>query len=100
MSQYVYLAKNTKDNILKAKIFHNIGNTFMQQGDLQKAIAAYKESLRKNPKDEETRYNLALAQKLLKEQEEKNKDNKDDKKKEKKDNKDKDEKNNDTTSKK
>ena len=31
-------------------------------------IEAYKESLRNNPKDDETRYNLALAQKLLKDQ--------------------------------
>lgn len=32
-------------------------------------MEAYKESLRNNPKDDETRYNLALAQKLLKDQE-------------------------------
>ena len=35
---------------------------------LKKTIEAYKESLRNNPKDDETRYNLALAQKLLKDQ--------------------------------
>ena len=34
----------------------------------EKAIEAYKESLRNNPNDDETRYNLALAQKMLKDQ--------------------------------
>lgn len=31
----------------------------------RKAIAAYKQSLRFNPKDDETRYNLALCQKMM-----------------------------------
>ena len=31
-------------------------------------IEAYKQALRNNPKDDETRYNLALAQKQLKDQ--------------------------------
>ena len=35
---------------------------------LPQCIEAYKESLRNNPKDDETRYNLALAQKQLKDQ--------------------------------
>jgi len=34
----------------------------MQQKNYEKAIEAYKESLRNNPNDEQTRYNLALAQ--------------------------------------
>ena len=55
-------------------------------------IEAYKESLRNNPKDDETRYNLALAQKLLKDQQQnqdqnqdKNQDQKQDQKDDKKD---------------
>ena len=51
-----------------ASTFHNIGNIFMNQQDYAKSIAAYKQSLRKNPNDDQTRYNLALAQKLLEEQ--------------------------------
>ena len=45
----------------------NLGNTLLWQ-NYEKAIEAYKESLRNNPSDDETRYNLALAQKMLKDQ--------------------------------
>jgi hypothetical protein len=40
-------------------------------------IEAYKQSLRNNPKDDETRYNLALAQKLLKDQQQNQDQNQD-----------------------
>jgi Ca-activated chloride channel homolog len=57
----------------KHKAYHNMGNVFMKRKDYAKAVEAYKEALRNNPKDEETRYNLALAKELLK----KDEDNKD-----------------------
>ena len=76
IEQYQYLAKNANDNALKAAAYHNIGNAYMQLKNYQKAVAAYKNSLRKNPTDEKTRYNLALAQKLLKNQQNKNNKNK------------------------
>ena len=59
-----------------SEVYHNMGNIFMQNKDYGKAVEVYKQSLRLNPKDDETRYNLALAQKLLSDQE--NKDQKDD----------------------
>ena len=52
-----------------AQVFHNMGNISMQGKDYATSIAAYKQSLRLNPTDDETRYNLALAQKLLENQE-------------------------------
>ena len=52
-----------------ASVFHNVGNIQMQNKDYGKSIEAYKQSLRLNPLDDETRYNLALAQKLLEDQE-------------------------------
>ena len=67
--QYSAAAKIEKDKSKLAYIFHNIGDIFQTQKDYAKAVEAYKESLRNNPKDDETRYNLALAQKLLKDQE-------------------------------
>jgi len=57
----------------KHKAFHNMGNIFMKQKAYGKAVEAYKESLRNDSKDEETRYNLALAKEMLK-REEQNKD--------------------------
>jgi len=78
LPQYEFVAKSTKDKETKAQSFHNIGNSTMKLKQYDKAVAAFKNSLRLNPKDEETRYNLALAQKLLKDQQQ-NSENKDDK---------------------
>ena len=69
MEQYVGAARVEKDKMNLAQIYHNMGVIFHAQKDYAKAVEAYKESLRNNPKDDETRYNLALAQKLLKDQE-------------------------------
>ncbi|WP_081208361.1 tetratricopeptide repeat protein [Salegentibacter sediminis] len=52
----------------KHKAFHNLGNSFMRQKKYKEAVKAYKEALRNNPSDEETRYNLALAKKMLEEE--------------------------------
>lgn len=85
--QYELAEKIAPDKMSKAEIFHNEGNAFMKEKQYDKAVQAYKNSLRNNSKDDETRYNLAIAQKLLKNKQ--NKDNKD-KKNDKKDDKNKD----------
>jgi tetratricopeptide (TPR) repeat protein len=54
---------------LSHKAFHNIGNVYMQKEEYDNAIEAYKQALRNDPTDEETRYNLALAKKNKEEQE-------------------------------
>ena len=53
---------------LSHKAFHNIGNVYMQKEEYDNAIEAYKQALRNEPTDEETRYNLALAKKKKEEQ--------------------------------
>lgn len=68
MEQYVAASRIEKDKKNLAQIYHNMGVIFHSQKDYAKAVEAYKESLRNNPKDDETRYNLALAQKMLKDQ--------------------------------
>lgn len=68
MEQYVSATKLEKDKSKLAQIYHNMGVIFQSGKDYAKAVEAYKESLRNNPKDNETRYNLALAQKMLKDQ--------------------------------
>ena len=55
----------TKDE--KHKAFHNLGNTLMLEKNYQGAVESYKNALRNNPYDEQTRYNYALAKKFLKE---------------------------------
>lgn len=68
MEQYVAATKIEKDKDKLAHIYHNMGVIFQSDKDYAKAVEAYKMSLRNNPKDDETRYNLALAQKMLKDQ--------------------------------
>ena len=66
--------------------FHNMGNVSMEQKDYAKAVEAFKNALRNNPADEETRYNYALAKKLLeKEKQQQDQQNKDQNKDQKKD---------------
>lgn len=48
--------------------WHNIGNAMLQKKDLQKSMEAYKMALRLNPQDNETRYNLAVVQKMIQDQ--------------------------------
>jgi len=90
--QYEISAKDAEDKFIKSEAFHNIGNAAMEQKQYQQAVDGYKNSLRNNPNDDETRYNLAVAKELLKKEKEKekkdDKDKKDEKKKDKKDNKD------------
>jgi len=57
-----------------AQVFHNAGNIGMKNQDYQQSIEAYKQALRLNPTDDETRYNLALAQKLLQDQQQEDQD--------------------------
>ena len=68
MEQYDSASKIEKDKMKLAHIYHNMGVLFQAGKDYAKAVDAYKMSLRNNPADHETRYNLALAQKMLKDQ--------------------------------
>lgn len=68
MEQYESVSKIEKDKSKLAQIYHNMGVILQSSKQYPQCIEAYKESLRNNPKDDETRYNLALAQKLLKDQ--------------------------------
>ena len=68
MEQYESVSKVEKDKSKLAEIYHNMGVILQSAKQYPQCIEAYKESLRNNPKDDETRYNLALAQKLLKDQ--------------------------------
>lgn len=52
-----------------AHIWHNMGNAFMKSKKYNEAIEAYKNALRLNPKDDDTRYNLSYALRMAKKQE-------------------------------
>ena len=85
VAQFEILEKTAPNKMSKAEAYHNMGNSFMKEKQYDKAVASFKNSMRNNSKDEETRYNLALAQELLEEQNQDNKDNKDNKDKNKDD---------------
>ncbi len=66
--QYKILATKDLNKEELAKVYHNLGNSYFMDGKLQESIEAYKNSLKKNPSDTATKYNLAVAQKLLNDQ--------------------------------
>lgn len=68
LQEYEAASKVEKDNGKLAQIYHNAGVIMQGAQEYARAIEFYKESLRKNPGDDETRYNLALCQKMLKDQ--------------------------------
>ena len=83
------LKDNAKNNEELSQINHNLGNSLFKENKIDQAIDAYKNSLRQNPNDEETRYNLAYAQKIKQQQQQQqqqqNQDQDQDKDKEEKD---------------
>lgn len=89
MSRFKQAAAVADTKSDKHKVFHNLGNTFMNEKLYKEAVESYKNALRNNTKDEETRYNYALAKELLEEQEKNgggddNKENQEDKQEEEK----------------
>lgn len=72
------LSQKDIDKKTKAKVYHNLGNSILQnalssdtispqnkQEKLKQSITAYKNSLRNQPEDKESKYNLEYAKKLL-----------------------------------
>lgn len=68
LSQYTTAAKFETDKTRLAQIYHNIGVLMYAAQKYGESVAAYKESLRNNPTDHETRYNLAKAMHMNKQQ--------------------------------
>ncbi len=68
MDQYTMAEKRETDKKNLAQIHHNMGVICQASKDYTRAVECYKQSLRENPTDHETRYNLAVAMKQLKEQ--------------------------------
>lgn len=58
----------------KHKAYHNIGNILMKKELCKEAVEAFKNALRNDPTDDETRYNFALAKKCAEEQQDNKKE--------------------------
>lgn len=67
MVQTLIKAAELEQNPLRrSKAFHNVGTIFQNAKEFKQAIEAYKNALRSNPNDDESRYNLVLCQRQLK----------------------------------
>ena len=76
-SQFQKLSEQESEKLSGAGSFHNLGNSYLQASKLEESIEAYKNALRRNPNDLETKYNLAFAQDKLKEQQQEQQQDKD-----------------------
>lgn len=79
MVQFGNAAQLESNVFRRSKSYHNMGVVMQNHREYAQAIEYYKMALRCNPQDNETRYNLALCKKLLKnnQQNQNNKNNKD-----------------------
>jgi len=76
------LIAKTKSKTEKAMAYHNLGNSLLQEGKLEESIEAYKNALRNNPTDKDTKHNLAYAQRMKQQQEQNKEEEKQEEKKE------------------
>ena len=72
------------DKMELSNTYHNLGNALLKNNKYEESIEAYKQSLKINPSDNDTRYNLAYAKSKLQQQQQQNKENKEDKNKDQK----------------
>ena len=78
--QFTHAAQLETNRLRRAASYHNMGVIMQNHREYAQAIEYYKMALRCNPQDNETRYNLALCKKLLKnnpQNKDQNKNNKD-----------------------
>lgn len=66
--QYETLASGMTDKSKKSDAYHNLGNAYLQQQQYEKSINAYKNALYNDPTNDDARYNLTYAKKMLKKQ--------------------------------
>ena len=79
IQQFTNAAQLETNRLRRAVSYHNMGVIMQNHREYAQAIEYYKMALRCNPQDNETRYNLALCKKLLKnnpQNKDKNKNNK------------------------
>ena len=75
IQNYTLATKNEVNSSRKASAFHNLGTVYQGKKEYEKAIDAYKNALRNNPKHANARYNLTQCMRLLKQQQQNNKQN-------------------------
>jgi Ca-activated chloride channel homolog len=98
-NKFANLSQSVNDKTELSRVYHNLGNSQLYQSKklmegqkmedgmkkVQESINSYKNALRNNPTDLETKHNLYYAQQLLKQMQQQKQQNKDKKDQEKKD---------------
>lgn len=74
---YQNLASQAQTPVEKARALHNLGNSQLFQQKIDESIESYKEALRNNPSDLDTKYNLAYAQMMKNQQQQQQQQNQD-----------------------
>jgi Ca-activated chloride channel family protein len=75
ISYFDAIAKQSKNKSYQSESYHNLGNTFYKQEQYEKSVEAYKQALKINPDDKETKYNLMMAMAKLKKESQQQKQN-------------------------
>ena len=70
------LSSMNPDKNVKASSYYNLGNSYFQAKKYEESVNAYKNALRNNPNDEDSKYNLSLATRMLKQQQQQQKNDK------------------------
>ena len=83
-SLFKALSEKTQNKIEKSESFHNLGNSLMKEQKIDEAIEAYKNALRNNPRDIDTKHNLAYAQRMKNQQQKQEKEKEEEQEKEEK----------------
>lgn len=65
-STFTSIASSSQNPLVKAEAYHNLGNALLTNKKYDASIDAYQKALLNNPKDDQTRYNLAYAEEMLK----------------------------------
>jgi Ca-activated chloride channel homolog len=81
-------ATDSKDPGLKASAFYNLGNAYFKKEKFKDAVSAYTRTLGLKPEDKQAKWNLEIALRKQKDQDEKDKKKQDDKNKKDQDKKD------------
>lgn len=68
------LVRTSNDEALVSRAYYNLGNIAFNQQKWDESIEMYKNTLRRNPDDDQARENLRLAQKKREEQQQNNQD--------------------------
>jgi len=82
------LSKTTKDKNQLASVYHNLGNSLLQDKAYSESVEAYKKALKLKPDAEDSRYNLSYAMRKLQQQQQQNQQKQQSKNQDQKQNKD------------